>query len=283
MTAIAMRTGASARAVLEGIWRDAGGAPEAPGHARFEGDIPLLPSVFQVGLVASVATAAAGLAAAELWRQRTGQAQAVTIRMRHAEVAYRSERYLRVKGEWPGHRDPVWGYYRTADGRWLQLHTGFPHHLEGALRLLGCAGERPAVQRAIAGWCGQALGVAHAGATAVDQDAPGPLPCQALDHTSGYLAACGVMIALARRATEGGSWHVGLSLAQCAEWLQRLGRIDALDRPDPGLDDVRDLLEETDTPFGPMTGVRPVARLSETPASWARPAVPLGTHAPEWP
>jgi hypothetical protein len=29
--------------------------------------------------------------------------------------------------------------------------------------------------------------------------------------------------------------------------------------------------------------VLPAARLSETPAFWSRPTVPLGTHAPAWP
>jgi hypothetical protein len=32
-----------------------------------------------------------------------------------------------------------------------------------------------------------------------------------------------------------------------------------------------------------MTFVRHAAQLSETPAFWARPPVPLGTHAPVWP
>ncbi len=43
------------------------------------------------------------------------------------------------------------------------------------------------------------------------------------------------------------------------------------------------LLEEMDTPFGRLTYIRHSARLSETPAFWARPPVPLGTHAPVWP
>nr|QQZ48954.1 hypothetical protein JKL49_16915 [Phenylobacterium glaciei] len=35
--------------------------------------------------------------------------------------------------------------------------------------------------------------------------------------------------------------------------------------------------------FGPMRHLRPPVTLSETPARWARPVVPLGTHEPAWP
>lgn len=60
-------------------------------------------------------------------------------------------------------------------------------------------------------------GIAAEGGT----DEPRPLPAQALDHGTGWLAAFG---ALRRRAGEGDSWHVRLSLARTAEWLHDLGR-----------------------------------------------------------
>ena len=86
----------------------------------------------------SLATiAAAGLAAAEIWRRRTGRAQAVTVDMRHAAVEFRSERHMRIDGGPPG---PTWdkiaGVYDTGDGRKVRLHTNFPHHRDGMLALL---------------------------------------------------------------------------------------------------------------------------------------------------
>ncbi len=45
------------------------------------------------------------------------------------------------------------------------------------------------------------------------------------DLLTAYLAAAGVMSALIRRATEGGSYHVKLSLARTAMWVQDLGYI----------------------------------------------------------
>ena len=35
--------------------------------------------------------------------------------------------------------------------------------------------------------------------------------------------------------------------------------------------------------FGTLHSVRPSAALSKTPAFWARPSMPLGSHPPEWP
>ena len=49
--------------------------------------------------------------------------------------------------------------------------------------------------------------------------APKELPAQALDHATGYLMAFGAMMALLRKAHEGGSWHVRVSLAQTGHWL----------------------------------------------------------------
>ena len=128
-----------------------------------------------------------------------------------------------------------------------------------------------------------ASGFNAAEAEAAGKDAPQPLPCQALDHASGYLMAFGAMAALRRRALEGGSWHVRVSLAGTGHWLRGLGRVEGgLACADPDQAAVRDLLEETPSGFGPLTAVRHAAHLSATPTRWARPSVPLGTHPPAW-
>ncbi len=129
-----------------------------------------------------------------------------------------------------------------------------------------------------------ASGINHAEAAAVGKDSPHPLPCQALDHASGYFMAAAAMATLARRAAEGGSWHIRVSLARTGRWLQGLGQIDGgLDCPDPGLEDVQDLVEQSSSGFGDLTAVRHTAQMSETPCRWDRPAMPLGSHPPVWP
>lgn len=439
------------------------------GSVTIEGADPVLPTNFLLGAASGAALAAAGLAASDLWRLRSGRRQQVHIDTRTACIALRSERYLRVGEDPPPDLwSPISGMYATGDNRWIQLHCNFPHHREGVLRALGCENDREAVAEAIAGWDGESLenaladaqmcagllrsadewrdhpqgqavadlplfdivkigdsppepppagtrplsgiraldltrvlagpvsgrllagfgaevmrvasphlpfiepliidtglgklsshvdlrersgrdrlmalardadiftqayrpdaisghgfspetvaaerpgivyvslcayshagpwrkrrgfdslvqtvsGISHEGG---EDGGPGPLPAQALDHCTGYLAAFGAMVALARRATEGGSWMVRLSLAQTGHWIKGLGRlesdIDGRSLPDPTFDDIADLTMRTKTPFGQLTHIAPPIGLSETPMEWARPSVPLGTHEPVW-
>lgn len=460
------------------LWREAAMPPEALAHLALSGEDPVLPSSFAVGTAAQASLGAAALVAAALWAQRTGRWQDVAVDMRHALAEFRSERYLRVNGgPAPELWDKIAGLYRCGDGRWVRLHTNFPHHRDGVLRILRCAHDKPAVAAALAHWEAEAfetaasdaglvvaamrsaqawaahpqaqaiaglppltlekigdappqplpplpahaevnvdarplsgvrvldftriiagpvagrmlaahgadvllvtaahlpaiaplvidtgrgkrscqldlrdpddkrtlhkllhgadvlvqgyrpgglaeLGVGpeaaararpgivyvslsaygHVGpwagkrgfdslvqtatglnddeARAAGSDEPKPLPAQVLDHAAGYLLAFGAMAALHRRAVEGGSWHVRVSLAQVGQWLRSLGRVpDGWRVPDQHVDEISDLLEVQESGFGELTVVRHAARLSETPAHWALPSVPLGTHAPEW-
>jgi crotonobetainyl-CoA:carnitine CoA-transferase CaiB-like acyl-CoA transferase len=448
---------------LKHIWMTAECDPTALRSVSFSGTDPGLPSVYRVGTLASATIAATGLAAAEYHRLRTGHRQHVTVEMRRALASFRSERYLRIDdGPPPALRDPVMGFYATRDGRWIQLHTNFPHHLEGVLKVLGCANDRAAVAEALdqtladAGLCaalirtpdewatldqakaiaklplfeierigdapvepprrgggerplagvrvldlsriiagpvaGRALaqhgaevlmvngphlpniaplvidngrgkrsavvdlrdaagretlrglaggadvflqayrpgaltargfgpeelarvrpgivyvsvcayghkgpwaerrgfdslvqsasGIAFTERHAAGWDEPKHLPCQALDHATGYLAAFGAMAALARRATEGGSWHVRVSLAQTGRWLQSFGLLpDGWQAPDVSLDDVRDCLGTVQSEFGRVLGVLPAERLEETPAYFELPPARIGAHEAKW-
>ncbi|WP_429360530.1 CoA transferase [Paraburkholderia sp. GAS32] len=456
---------------LKHIWTTAQCDPTALRSVSLPGTDPGLPSVYRVGALASATIAASGLAAAEYHRLRTGRRQHVTVEMRRALASFRSERYLRIdEGPPPALRDPVMGFYATRDGRWIQLHTNFPHHLEGVLKVLGCANDRAAVAEAIRGWDGATLdqtladaglcaalirtpdewaaldqskaiaglplfeierigdapvepprgagaerplagvrvldvsriiagpvagralaqhgaevlmvngphlpniaplvidngrgkrsavidlrdatgretlnglvsdadvflqayrpgaltargfgpeelarvrpgivyvsvcayghkgpwagrrgfdslvqsasGIAFTEREAAGWDEPKHLPCQALDHATGYLAAFGAMAALTRRATEGGSWHVRVSLAQTGRWLQSFGLLpDGWKAPDVSIDDVRDCLGTVQSEFGRVLGVLPAERLEETPAYFALPPARIGAHEAKW-
>jgi len=129
-----------------------------------------------------------------------------------------------------------------------------------------------------------ATGFNHAEGEAAGVDGPKELPAQMLDHASGYLMAFGAMMARTRQSREGGSWHVRISLAQTGRWLWNLGRVaGGLATADLGGDAVQDFIEETASGFGPLRAVSHSGTLSKTPASWARPAMPLGSHPPQWP
>ncbi len=456
--------------VLASLWEQTGLPKDALVGVQLTGNDPVLPSSFAVGAAAQVAIAASALAAATIGASRGLLRQRVGVDMRHAAIEYHSERWLHVNGAPPPEPwDKVAGTYQCGDGRWVRLHTNFPHHRDGVLKLLKCEHERAAVAaaleerealafedaaaaaglcvtamrsfgewdnhpqgramqaeplvaitrigdappqglkraarplervsvldltRVIAGpvcgrtlaahgadvllvtaphlynppplvidtgrgklsaqldlrqataretlrellhdadifvqgyrpgaiaglgfspretaeirpgivhvslcaygytgpWCGRrgfdslvqtASGFNAAEAEAAGQTGPKPLPVQALDHSSGYLMALGALAALHRRAIEGGSWHVRVSLARTGHWVRGLGRVPGgLACRDPKREEIADLLEESESGFGRLSCVRHSAQLSETPVRWTRPSVLPGTDPPRWP
>jgi crotonobetainyl-CoA:carnitine CoA-transferase CaiB-like acyl-CoA transferase len=118
---------------------------------------------------------------------------------------------------------------------------------------------------------------------------PGPqfYPASAIDYLTGYLMAFGAMVALGRRAREGGSWLVRISLAQTGRWLVGRGELPEVDLKDVAKEFTAGELERwtmtSETPAGRLHHLAPVVRLSETPPRWVRPSVPLGYHEPVWP
>ena len=129
-----------------------------------------------------------------------------------------------------------------------------------------------------------ATGFNHAEGQAAGVEGPKELPAQMLDHATGYLMALGAMMAKTRQSREGGSWLVRVSLAQTGRWLWNLGRVaDGFQTADLKADEAGRFLEDVPSGFGPLRAVGHSAALSKTPALWARPAMPLGSHPPQWP
>ena len=109
---------------------------------------------------------------------------------------------------------------------------------------------------------------------------PRLMPVSAIDYVSGYLMAFGAMAALLRRAREGGSWRVRVSLARTGQWIGERGLLDAAavvatpkEMPEA---EIARFSAETESVFGRIRHLAPVARMAETPPRWARPPVPLG-------
>jgi len=135
------------------------------------------------------------------------------------------------------------------------------------------------------------------------------LPGAITDYTTGYLAAFGTLVALYRRAREGGSYRVRTSLTQSAMMLGRAPRVTLspeelkqletpgeepshgvilrdyglrLKRREISMEEIERISETVDTPYGKIRRLAPIVKLSETPARWTLPPVPAGTHPPEW-
>lgn len=128
-----------------------------------------------------------------------------------------------------------------------------------------------------------ASGFNRAEAEALGADRPTALPAQALDHGAGMLLAFGIEAALLRRAVEGGSWRVRVSLARVGHWLRALGPIaPPADAVEPEAAEIAAMSETVESPFGAVTALRHAGRLSATPPGFTRPPVPLDHDRPGW-
>jgi crotonobetainyl-CoA:carnitine CoA-transferase CaiB-like acyl-CoA transferase len=115
---------------------------------------PVLPTPFRIGIAGAATIAAAGLAAARLWEQRTGRQQQVSVDLRQAAAAMRGGTYMKLGDGALSHgRNGIGNLYATKDGRWSYLHCNFPNHRAAALKVLGGVPEdRAAVAKAVTGW-----------------------------------------------------------------------------------------------------------------------------------
>lgn len=103
------------------------------------------------------------------------------------------------------------------------------------------------------------------------------------DYITGFLGSIGVLAALIRRAKEGGSWHVRVSLCRSAMLLLEQGLVDPAGAAYPSLGFLDAYMRECDAPIGRLRYLGPVLRMSVTPSAWTLPPAPLGAHPPEWP
>jgi crotonobetainyl-CoA:carnitine CoA-transferase CaiB-like acyl-CoA transferase len=107
------------------------------------------------------------------------------------------------------------------------------------------------------------------------------------DYLVAWLAATGAMAALHRRATEGGSWRVHVSLTRVALWILSLGIFDkayaqsAAGQPGPHalLDP---MLFTAETPLGRYQGVSETVQMLGTPRGFTTVLVPRGSCEPQW-
>jgi hypothetical protein len=122
-------------------------------------------------------------------------------------------------------------------------------------------------------------GILHEG----KPDRPALLPGAACDYTTGYLAAYGTLLALARRAREGGSYHVRVSLCRSGMMIYRQGKLDDV-APDLDLspEELDGMRIESHPKSGPLRHLGPAVQLSETPPRWDRPTPQLGGDAAAW-
>ena len=162
-------------------------AGDGGGAVTFTGADPILRSHFRIGTAMALPAMAAAVAAAAIWRQRTGEGQDVAIDLR--EAVYNVNPLMtpimevRLATGAVAPDDPVAkGFtftptingnlyqapvglgnpfsfvpFRTKDGRFMNITAVYPHLMNRALTLLDCAPTREAIAASIATWDGEAL------------------------------------------------------------------------------------------------------------------------------
>ena len=118
-------------------------------------------------------------------------------------------------------------------------------------------------------------------------NAPKPMPCQALDHASGYFLATGIIAALYSRAVEGGSYQVDVSLAGTMKYLRGLHQYEGSSGFQCGNylrqgDVPEDFLETKETGFGSLKAVKHSASIEGLRVGWDNMPKLLGSDDATW-
>ncbi|KAK5095562.1 hypothetical protein LTR70_003485 [Exophiala xenobiotica] len=112
-------------------------------------------------------------------------------------------------------------------------------------------------------------------------------PCRALDHGAGYFIAAGIMAALYRQQTEGGSYQVDVSLAGVMKYLRSLGQYEgktgfeceAIEKFD---DVLAEMTESRDCAFGKLQSIKHAVQIEGVEVGWEHMPKPLGSDTVVW-
>nr|WP_246242621.1 CoA transferase [Flexivirga aerilata] len=203
---------------------------------------------------------------------------------RSTVLDFGSDDQLATARELAGSADIVLSSYRPGALKRFGLDrdsllAGHPHLVVVELSAWGDTGPW-ATQRGFDSIVQAVTGIASRYAAA--DGTPGALPVQALDHATGYLMATSAMRLLSRRPQEGGA-SARLALARTADWLLQAPAVggtvdaDAFDGPDCPL-----WLEQADSSYGLLEGVRPPVFAGDVPLEYPTAPTRYGADVPEW-
>ena len=107
------------------------------------------------------------------------------------------------------------------------------------------------------------------------------------DYVMAWLGAVGAMVALRRRAREGGSYRVRVCLVRLSLWLLHMGIFDkeyarSVAGRAAGHEYLPPDLFSAETPCGAYQGVTDQVHMSRTPGVYEVPLVPRGSSRAEW-
>ncbi|HJP78498.1 MAG TPA: CoA transferase [Pseudonocardiaceae bacterium] len=148
---------------------------DAGGEIAFEGADPVVPSTLRLGGAAGMALVAKSVAIAKLWRLRGGTGQDIAVDLRvapHRLCPFYDRKWELLNGYPPAssaNTSPAFGFgfYRTADERWMMPLNPYPKIKVAAQNLLDVPDNEQRVAAAIGKWTGRELEAAGAQAGVV--------------------------------------------------------------------------------------------------------------------
>ncbi|HEY2700364.1 MAG TPA: CoA transferase [Pseudonocardiaceae bacterium] len=163
-------------AELADLLAGAGLSPaDAGGTIAFAGADPVVPSTLRLGGAAGIALVAKSVAMAKLWRLRGGDGQDIGVDLRvtpHRLCPFYDRRWELING-FPTMSTSIpnpsfgFGFYRTADDRWVMPLNPYPKIKTAAQILLDVPDDQQRVAAAISKWSGRDLEAAAAEAGVV--------------------------------------------------------------------------------------------------------------------
>ncbi len=176
-----------------------------------------------------------------------------------------------------GYRPHALSRYGLNPATVAERHPGLVVASISAWGAAGPWGARRGFDSIVQAACGIAL------AESADGERPGAMPCQLLDHGTGYLCAAAVLDSLRLQAAQGGSHLRELSLARTASWLLSQPRADtrpALSGPRRGTS--RQWLTSIASEEGTVTAVAPPGQFDGHNLGWHRPLSRYGGDRAQW-
>ncbi len=159
-------------------------------------------------------------------------------------------------------------------------HALSPGLIDVSLDAYGWSGPW-ALRRGFDSLVQMSTGIASAGMAWKQADRPVPLPVQALDHATGYLAAAAAIRGVARRRASGRGLQARLSLARTAKLLLDLG--EGHEQPGLSAESAEDLSVAVEaTSWGEARRLKPPVVIEHIPMHWTLPATALGSARAQW-
>ena len=175
-----------------------------------------------------------------------------------------------------GYRPHALDRFGLTPGALAERHPGLVTVSLSAWGSGGPWGDRRGFDSIVQAACGIAA------AESPDGQGPGAMPCQLLDHGTGYLCAAAALRALAGQAERGGGYHCELSLARTAHWLLAQPREMTGVHPKRADGGDPSWLTTVESTEGPVTTVAPLGQLDGAGFGWPRALSRYGGDPAAW-